>query len=167
MAQRFSEDIPISRPIQFKPAPHRARRGGLRGCDRSWHSAAFRTKRTINYDLAESFMDHTTNPLSSDLYKIRFKHDVKQWPNGRFINYVEKLDRSNGKLVDVTCSRNFPITKKKKKSQPIEPPPTEITPSVFFFDPAVQEQKKKLADQQTNFYAKFLGHYKIAPVRRI
>lgn len=67
--------------------------------------------------------------------------------------------------MDITCSRSFPITQKKKKTQPIEPPPTDKTSTVLFFDPVDREQKKKLADQQTNFYANFLGHHKIARVR--
>ena len=116
----------------------------------------------INYDLAESFVDHSTNPLSSELYSIRFKHAAKQWPNGRFTNYVEKLDKVDGKGLEIACSRSFPITQKKKSNPPAEKAPTEEISSVLFVDPVDKEHKKKLADQQTNFYANFLGRNRVS-----
>ena len=153
-------------PFQFKPAPHRARRGGGGGSngrvqDRHWSLP----KRTINYDLAESLMDHSTNPLSSDLYQIRFKHSAKQWPSGRFRYHREKLVQSDGNIIEMTCTRTYPIVPKRKKMEKqiekkIIDPPSPITP----IDPIVQEQKKKLADKQTNFYANLFGCGKIPQV---
>lgn len=118
-------------------------------------------KRAINYDLAESFMDHSTNPLSSDLYKIRFKHSAKQWPNGRFINYKESLNKLDGNIVEITCTRNNLSTVPKRKKVPEgEQNSLSEQASVRIFDPIVQEQRKKLADQQTNFYANLFGNGK-------
>ena len=122
-------------------------------------------KRTINYDLAESFMDHSTNPLSSDLYKIRFKHSAKQWPNGRFISYREKLDKLDGNITDITCIRTFPIVRKRKPGEnSVAAATTTTTTSLVALDPAVQEQKKKLADKQTDIYANLFGCSKIPRV---
>jgi hypothetical protein len=106
-------------------------------------------------------MDHSSNPLSSDLYKIRFKHSAKQWPNGRFINYREKLDKLDGNIIDVTSTRTYPIVPKRKR---IENPTTNTLPSLVLMDPIVQEQKKKLADKQTDFYANLFGCAKIPRV---
>lgn len=145
----------------FKPGPHRARRGGARsGGDRHWHPTVSLPTRVINYELAESFMDHSTNPLSSDLYKIRFKHSSKQWPNGRFVNYKEKGERIDGNSVDVVCSRTFPLVPKRKKLAEKTIVPTESnvpTSTVVIVDPTVQQEKKKQADKQTNFYANLFG----------
>jgi hypothetical protein len=122
-------------------------------------------------------MDHSTNPLSSDLYKIKFKHSAKQWPNGRFTNYKEKLDKLNGNIIDITCTRTFPIVHKRKKipeTNPNEPndqlniPPTtavDTTSLLTFLDPIAQEEKKKQADKQTNVYANLFGIGKIPRVR--
>ncbi|CAF0898388.1 unnamed protein product [Rotaria sordida] len=153
-----------SRP--FNLPPHRARRGASsgRGYDRNFNSSISLPKRAINYDLAESFMDHSTNPLSSDLYKIRFKHSAKQWPNGRFINYKEKLDKLDGNIVDITCTCHFPIVLKRKKLQETkqnEQNTTSTQSSLVLVDHMTQEQKKKLADQQTNLYANLFGCGKI------
>jgi hypothetical protein len=109
-------------------------------------------------------VDHSTNPLSSDLYKFRFKHSSKQWPNGRFINYKEKLDKSDGNITDITCTRTFPIVPKRKRMQQTEQNIIETTPSVVVADPITQEQKKKLADKQTNLYANLFGCGKIPRV---
>jgi hypothetical protein len=141
------------------PAPHRARRGGGRSSDRRWHPIVSLPKRAINYDLAESFMDHSTNPLSSDLYQIRFKHSAKQWPHGRFKNYTEKLDRSDGNLIDIICTRTIPLVPKRKKTVEV----TSTTPAVAM-DPTVQKEKKKQADKQTDFYAELFGIAKTSRV---
>ncbi|CAF4764837.1 unnamed protein product [Rotaria sp. Silwood1] len=150
----------------FEPAPHRARRGGSigRAYNRSIYSSMSLPKRAINYDLAESFMDHSTNPLSSDLYKIKFKHSAKQWPNGRFINYKEKLDKIDGNIITVTCTHSFPIVSKRKKipeTKQNEQNTTTTPSSIVVMDRIAQEQKKKLADQQTNLYANLFGVGKI------
>ncbi|CAF4996193.1 unnamed protein product, partial [Rotaria socialis] len=60
-------------------------------------------------------MDHSTNPLSSNLYKVRFQHSAKQWPNGRFVNYKEILDKSDGYIIGLTCALNFPLVPKRKR----------------------------------------------------
>ncbi len=112
-------------------------------------------------------MDHSTNPLSSDLYKIRFKHSRKQWPNGRFRAYKEKLDKFDGNITDITCTRSFPIVPKRKKTQKIEEKKIDTTSSVVLIDPIAQEQKKKLADKQTNLYANLFGCGKIPRVNII
>jgi hypothetical protein len=109
-------------------------------------------------------MDHSTNPLSSDLYKIRFKHSRKQWPNGRFINYKEKIDQFDGNTVDIACTRAFPIVQKRKNMDETEQ--TELNPlsSSLFDDLIAQEQKKKQADKQTNIYANLFGCAKVSRV---
>jgi hypothetical protein len=109
-------------------------------------------------------MDHSTNPLSSDLYKIRFKHSAKQWPNGRFRNYKEKLDTLDGNITDVTSTRIFPIVPKRKILEETEQKIIDTTSSVGLVDPISKEQKKKLADQQTNLYANLFGCGKIPRV---
>lgn len=105
-------------------------------------------------------MDHSTNPLSSDLYKVRFRHSTKPWPDGRFRNYKEKLYQDDGGPVDVLCQRIIPtIPKRRKVCEPSENEQT-ATDAVSTFDPmdpVLQEQRKKLADQQTNIYASFYG----------
>jgi len=112
-------------------------------------------------------VDHSTNPLSSDLYKIRFKHSVKQWPHGRFRNYKEKLDKCDGNITDVICTRSFPIVPKRKRTQENEQRNTDATLSFVLVDPIAQQQKKKLADKQTNFYANLFGCGKIPRVNTI
>ena len=153
-------------PLQFKPDPHRARRGGGRARDRHWHPSVCLPKRAINYDLAESFMDHSTNPLSSDLYKVRFHHSNKQWPNGRFMSYKEKLDKLDGNIVEISCTRTFALVPKRKKMIEIQPvdPPSIVPPPILPVDPVVQEQKKKQVDKQTHFYANLFGCGKIPRV---
>ncbi|CAF2410229.1 unnamed protein product [Rotaria sp. Silwood2] len=153
----------------FEPGPQQARRGGSSGraYNRNFHSSISLPTRAINYDLAESFMDHSTNPLSSDLYKIRFKHSAKQWPNGRFINYKENLDKLDGNIIAITCTQNFstvPKRKKKQETEQNEETTTNIKSSGILVDRMAQEQKKKLADQQTNFYANLFGSGKISRV---
>lgn len=106
-------------------------------------------------------MDHSTNPLSSDLYKIRFKHSAKQWPTGRFRNYREKLEKLDGSIVDIICTRTYPIVQKRKKP---EKNIADTTSSIVLMDPITQEQKKKLADKQTNLYANLFGYAKIPQV---
>lgn len=124
----------------------------------------------INYDLAESFVDHSTNPLSSALYRIRFKHSNKQWPEGRFIHYKEKLDRSDGTIVDVTCSRTLPLAPKRKKIPEIAlaenttATPMISPPAAAPMDPVVEEEKRKQASKQTNVYANLFGCGKIPRV---
>lgn len=149
--------------FQFKPGPQRARRGGARSIgDRHWHPTVNLPKRVINYDLAESFVDHSSNPLSSDLYRIRFKHSAKQWPNGRFATYKEKLDRGDRNPVEILCTRTYPLVPKRKKlpeTKPNEP----ICSTIDRLDPTVQEQKKKQADKQTSFYANLFGSCGKAP----
>ena len=99
-------------------------------------------------------MDHSTNPLSSELYKIRFKHSAKQWSNGRFCNYKEKSEKSEGNITVINCTQAFPLVPKRKKIE--QQNTAEPTPStVAFVNPISQDQKKKLADEQTDFYAKF------------
>ncbi|CAF4549902.1 unnamed protein product [Rotaria socialis] len=73
----------------FKPGPHRARRGGGNGraYDRNFFSSVSLPKRAIHYDLAESFMDHSTNPLSSNLYKLPSNTQIKK---SNSINNVTK-----------------------------------------------------------------------------
>ena len=121
-------------------------------------------KRAINYDLAESFLDHSTNPLSSDLYKIKFTHSAKRWPNGRFQNYQEKQDKLDGKILEITCTRTFPIVTKRKKV--VEVSQNETTaPIVTVQDPVVVEEKKKQVDKQTNIYANLFGGGRIPKVK--
>lgn len=120
-------------------------------------------KRAINYDLAESFLDHSTNPLSSDLYKIKFTHSTKRWPNGRFEHYQEKQDKLEGKILDIVCTRTFPIVTKRKKIVGINPNET-TTPLVAVQDPVVVEEKKKQVDKQTNIYANLFGGGRIPKV---
>jgi hypothetical protein len=117
-------------------------------------------------------MDHSTNPLSSDLYKIKFKHSAKQWPNGRFINYKEKLDKLDGNITEITCTRTFPIVPKRKKIQEIKQneqqhitETTNTTSLLTLVNPVVQEEKKKQVDKQTNIYANLFGGGRIPRVR--
>ena len=112
-------------------------------------------------------MDHSTNPLSSDLYKIRFKHSTKRWPRGRFIDYKERLDKSDGNIVDITCTRTFPIVPKRKKLDKTKQVTMDAQSSIVLADPIVEEYKKKLVDKQTDFYANFLGQSKIRRVTTI
>lgn len=103
-------------------------------------------------------MDHSTNPLSSHLYKIRFKHSAKQWPEGRFCHYKEKMDQCDGTIIPITCTRTYPLVPKRKKIE--EKKNDELISSsigVVVVDPITQEQKKKQADEQTNFYANFFA----------
>jgi hypothetical protein len=119
-------------------------------------------------------MDHSTNPLSSDLYKIKFKHSIKQWPNGRFKNYQEKLDKSDGSIIEIICIRTFPFVVKRKQNreahqneqndQPVNP---TTTSSLTLLDPIVQEEKKKQVDKQTNIYANLFGGGRIPRVRKM
>ena len=134
-------------------------------------------RRAINYDLAESFVDHSTNPLSSDLYKVKFKNSIKQWPNGRFINYKEKLDKGDGNIIQITCTRTCNVVYKKKDMQGTDQkdqtdqqnaPGAAVTTSTSFLallDPVTQEEKKKQADKQTNIYASLFGGGRIPRVR--
>ncbi|CAF3391491.1 unnamed protein product [Rotaria socialis] len=147
----------------FKPGPHRARRGGGNGraYDRNFFSSVSLPKRAIHYDLAESFMDHSTNPLSSNLYKVRFQHSAKQWPNGRFVNYKEILDKSDGYIIGLTCALNFPLVPKRKRVEETQQDSLSAQSSLSFADPISEEQKKKLADKQTNLYANLFGCGKI------
>ncbi|CAF0999752.1 unnamed protein product [Adineta ricciae] len=149
-----SSNTKQSRP--FKPGPQRARRGGARAHDRRWHSSLSLPKRAINYDLAESFLDHSTNPLSSNLYKVKFKHSTKQWPNGRFINYKEKLDKLDGNPSDVVCTRTFSVVAKRKKlAETNQIAPT--TSLLSLIDPVTQEEKKKQVTKQSTVYANLFG----------
>ncbi|UJR28540.1 hypothetical protein I4U23_009775 [Adineta vaga] len=157
-----SNNTKLSRP--FKPAPQRARRGGARSRGRYLHSSLSLPKRMINYDLAESFVDHSTNPLSSDFYKIKFKHSTKQWPNGRFVNYKEKLDKLDGDIIEITCTRTFPIVTKRKKisetnqNEQMNQQNTLMTTSLLdLVDPVIQEEKKKQVNQQSAVYANLFG----------
>ncbi|CAF3697431.1 unnamed protein product [Rotaria socialis] len=160
----------LSRP--FNPGPQRARRGGSRHNGHHWHSSSLSLpKRTINYDLAESFMDHSTNGLSSDLYKIKFKHSTKIWPNGRFMNYKEKLDKSDGNMIDIICTRTFPVVAKRKKIQEVNQNERNNQQNISMviataqllnsLDPVIQEEKRKQVNQQSNFYANLFGGRKI------
>jgi hypothetical protein len=106
-------------------------------------------------------MDHSTNPLSSDLYKIRFKHSTKQWPSGRFSYYKEKLDKSDGRIINITCTRTIPIVPKRKKREENEQNMSNTTPSVVVANPTAQEQKKILADEQRMLYT---GMFRIPKV---
>ena len=99
-------------------------------------------------------MDHSTNPLSSELYKIRFKHSAKQWPGGRFANYREKLDKLDGHIIDITCRRAYPIVPKRKRTAENN---ADLTSSIVLMDPMAPEQKKILANKQTDFYANLFG----------
>lgn len=121
-------------------------------------------KRAINYDLAESFLDHSTNPLSSDLYKIKFTHSTKRWPNGRFQNYQEKQDKLDGKILEIICTRTFPLVTKRKKVVEINQNET-TAPLVTVQDPVVVEEKKKQVDKQTNIYANLFGGGRIPKVK--
>ncbi|CAF1588752.1 unnamed protein product [Adineta ricciae] len=148
-----------------RPVAHHARRGGggRNVGNRSWNPLVFLRKRTIHYDLAESFMDHSTNPLSSQLYKYRFKHSTKPWPNGRFTNYTEKLDKKDGNLTDILCVRTFPIVAKRKKT-PVEPTTTNAHSSISLVNPVVQEQRKKLCNEQNNLYADIFRNGKTSQI---
>jgi hypothetical protein len=112
-------------------------------------------------------VDHSTNPLSSDLYKIRLKHSHKQWPNGRFMNYTENLCKLDGTTVSVTCTRTFPLAPKRKMTKDTEQTTIDSISSLVLVDPVVQEKKKKLADKQTDFYANLFGVGKIPRVNII
>ncbi|CAF1339025.1 unnamed protein product [Adineta steineri] len=163
-----------------RPGLQRARRGGGGGGvggrfrHGHGHSSKLLPKRAINYDLAESFMDHSTNPLSCDLYKIKFKHSAKQWPKGRFINYKEKLDKLDGNIIDISCTRICPIVATRKKVQeanknakPIisttttAATTTTTTTPLALLNPVVQEPKKKLIGPQSIVYANLFGGGKI------
>ncbi|CAF2649302.1 unnamed protein product [Rotaria sp. Silwood2] len=164
-----NHDTKLFRP--FKPHPQQARRGGGRSRGYRGNSSLSLPKRMINYDLAESFMDHSTNPLSSDLYKLKFKNSNKTWSNGRFINYKEKLDKLDGNIIEITCTRTFPIVYKRKKIEEIKQNEqnnqqhvtgtTSTTSLLALFDPIVQQEKKKQINQQTNFYANLFGGRRI------
>ena len=117
-------------------------------------------------------MDHSTNPLSSELYKIKFKHSAKQWPNGRFMNYKEKLDKLDGNIIEINCTRAFPLVPKRKKIQEIKQNEqqniTESTNTISLLpplNPIVQEEKKKQVDKQTNIYANLFGGGRIPRVK--
>mgnify|MGYP006983674179 FL=1 len=124
-------------------------------------------KRLINYDLAESFMDHTTNPLSSDLYKIKFKHSTKQWPNGRFENYKEKLNKLDGNIIEINCTRKYPVIKNRKQLvNSLTNEQNQQTSSLLTLaDPSIQEEKKKQVEKQTNIYANLFGGGRIPKVK--
>ena len=108
-------------------------------------------------------MDHSTNPLSSDLYKFKFTHSIKRWPNGRFQNYLEKQDKLDGKIVDITCTRTFPIVTKRKKTVEINQNES-VTPLLTASDPITTGEKKKQVHQQTNIYANLFGGGRIPKV---
>lgn len=109
-------------------------------------------------------MDHSTNPLSSDLYKIRFKHSTKQWPGGRFVTYKDKIDKGDGNIIEVVCTNTFDTVAKRKYTQE-QKSNTLIAPVVTtVVDPIAQEHKKKLADKQTNVYNQLYGVGKIPKV---
>ncbi|CAF1023212.1 unnamed protein product [Adineta ricciae] len=149
-----------------RPVAHHARRGGggRNVGNRPWNPLAFLRKRTIHYDLAESFMDHSTNPLSSQLYKYRFKHSTKPWPNGRFTNYTEKLDKKDGNLTDILCVRTFPIVAKRKKTL-TEPTTTNAySSSISLINPVIEEQRKKLCNEQNNLYADIFRNGKTSQI---
>ncbi|UJR20981.1 hypothetical protein I4U23_024087 [Adineta vaga] len=153
--QNFSQSF--NRPVLLH-----ARRGGGGGgriiINRSWNPSTFLRKRTIHYDLAESFMDHSTNPLSSELYKSHFKHSTKPWPNGRFVNYKEKLDLYNGNLIHAPCIKTFPVVSKQKKLlETIEKEQNSMSllSTIDLLDPVVHEQRKKLSDEQKSLYDDF------------
>lgn len=115
-------------------------------------------------------MDHSTNPLSSELYKIKFKHSNKQWINGRFLGYKEKFDKFDGNPIEINCSKAFPIVPKKKKRTEIEPNEQQnssITSLSTLIKPIVQEEKKKQVNKQTNIYANLFGGGRIPRVRSI
>jgi len=119
-------------------------------------------------------MDHSTNPLSSDLYKFEWEHSEKQWPNGRFKNYTEKLDKLYGYVLEITCTRTFPLVPKRKKTSETNqteqndqqniPTTTSLLTSI---DPVVQEEKKKQVDKQTHIYANLFGGGRIPRVRNL
>jgi len=117
-------------------------------------------------------MDHSTNPLSSDLYKLKFKHSTKQWPYGRFKNYREKQDKLDGNIVEIVCTRTIPVVAKRKKIPEVDQNESNdqansSTPLLALPDPVVQEEKKKQVDQQSNIYANLFGVGRIPRVRRI
>ncbi len=115
-------------------------------------------------------MDHSTNPLSSNLYKIKFKHSTKQWPNGRFINYKEKLDKLDGNPIEITCTRTFPVVAKRKKipeANQKEQQDASATSLLAVLNPVVQEEKKKQVHQhqQSSNYMNLFGGGRIPRVR--
>jgi hypothetical protein len=117
-------------------------------------------------------MDHSTNPLSSDLYKIKFKHSTKSWPDGRFKNYREKQDKLDGNILEIVCTRTFPIVAKRKKivevdQNELNDQSNNSTSLLTLLEPVVDEEKKKQANQQTNIYANFFGGGRIPRVRKI
>lgn len=108
-------------------------------------------------------MDHSTNPISSDLYKFRFKHSVKRWPHGRFCHYKEQMEKSEGSIMPINCMRTFPLQPKRKKVE--QKQPDESTSSTISVVHSIApDKKKKLADEQTDFYAKFFASNKTYPV---
>jgi hypothetical protein len=121
-------------------------------------------------------MDHSTNPLSSDLYEIKFKHSAKRWPNGRFKNYKEKLDKLDGCVLEITCTRTFPLVPKRKRTSETNSneqndqqniSTATATSLLTSIDPVVQEEKKKQVDKQTHIYANLFGGGRIPRVRNL
>jgi hypothetical protein len=61
----------------------------------------------------------------------------------------------------------FPVVAKRKQNPEIkhdEQNTINPTSSVVSFEPIIQEQKKKLADNQTNLYSNWYGSGKMPPV---
>ena len=112
-------------------------------------------------------MDHSTNPLTSDLYKIKFTHSTKRWPNGRFKTYQEKQDKLDGKILEITCTRTFPIVAKRKKMPETDQKDQNesVTPLLALVDSVNPEERKKQVDKQTNIYANLFGGGRIPKVR--
>ncbi len=164
--------------FQFQPGPQQARRGASRANDRGRYSSVSLPKRAINYDLAESFIDHSTNPLLSDLYQKKFKHSSLQWPQGRFVSYKDKLIKTDGTSIDITCARTLPITYRKKA--PTKVPTTTTTTTTErneqiydeqnittnSLDPIAQQLKKQQIEKQMDIYASLYGNARIQRVRK-
>jgi len=115
-------------------------------------------------------MDHSTNPLSSDLYQIESKPANKQWLHGRFKNYKEKLNKLDGNIIEIVCTRTFSLVLKRKKlpeTNQNERNDRQNMTTLTIINPVVQEEKKKQVDKQTNVYANLFGGGRIPRVRKI
>jgi hypothetical protein len=117
-------------------------------------------------------MDHSTNPLSSNLYQTHLKHSSKRWPDGRFKNYREKQNKLDGNILEIVCTRTFEVIKRRKQMLEVDQNESNgqsINPTslLAIMDPVVQGEKRKQVDQQASIYENLFGERRIPRVRRI
>ncbi|CAF0881235.1 unnamed protein product [Didymodactylos carnosus] len=103
-------------------------------------------QKIFSYSLAENFVDHSTNPLLSQLYKIESTNAAKKWPKGRFANYECTIRRKDAPEIKVKSNKYHPVIIKPRK-QPIV---TVKKPKVI--DPTIQKQKQKQMKDQERIY---------------